>query len=190
MSFAGYGTHFPILAAAFHRVGGPVLELGCGDFSTPMLHYLCKGSLPQYSHRLVTADMDMEWLAKFREYGSPSHDFFLIGKPEGEPKVTMEIQGWRDWPMIEEHQWGLVFIDCAPGEARHELAIRVANRARLVICHDSETDHGAAGNYQYDKAKAHFKYVTEFRRWRPYTLCLSNVAPFEIEECDRVWVPE
>lgn len=182
---SGYGSHYPVLGAAVARTAGPVLELGTGDFSTILLHY---ATAP---HRLLaSADMNAEWMSKYRAYESNRHTFHLV-EPKGDdalPKVTREIQGWREWTWADQTYWGCIFIDNAPGEARHELAIRFANAADLIICHDSETDYAAGGNYMYDKAKPHFKYVSEFKRFRPYTLILSNTMRFEIEECDKVWI--
>lgn len=167
----GYGSHFPILAAAIARSKGAILELGSGDWSTPMIHYAA-------AHRYVlTADTDLEWLRKFSEgYACPrKHEF-------------QHVTDWKKFS-IPPIEFGVAFIDCAPGEERYELAIRVAHRTQWVICHDSEKDYESGGNYMYDRATPHFKYVTEFRRFRPYTLILSNTAPFEIDKCDQTWVP-
>lgn len=163
-----------------------MLELGSGDNSTPMLHYLCAGRL------LITADTDNAWLDKYAPgYSAPGAHEFQQVKQSGDPKlpdVTRWIQGWREWSTVESiGNWGVVFADCAPGEARHELMIRAAHRAQLVVAHDSEKDYEAGGNYTYDVAAKHFQYVTEFRRFRPYTLIMSNVMPFPIEECDKIW---
>ena len=183
-----YGTHFPILAAAVVRTTGPILEMGSGDFSTPLLHYACAGRL------LITADTDSAWLDKYAPgYACPGAHEFQHVKSVGDdatPLVTRLIEGWRRWSTIESiGKWGVAFADCAPGEARHELAIRLAHRAHFVVCHDSEKDYEAGGNYMYDKLTEHFKYITEFRRFRPYTLICSNVEPFGIEKCDRTWSP-
>lgn len=166
-----YGTHFPILAAAISRSKGAILELGCGDYSTPLIHYAA-------AHRYVlSADTDRAWITKFAEgYACPRrHEF-------------QHVEDWKRFS-IPPIDFGVAFIDCAPGEARHELAVRVAHRAQWVILHDSETDYGSGGNYMYDRAKPHFKYVTEFRRFRPYTLIMSNVAGFPIETVDQQGKP-
>jgi len=182
-----YNSHYAILAAALARTVGPVLELGCGEGSTPLIHYVCDGRRP-----ILSVDTDEKWISQYASYVNNTHGFEIV-RPAGDdalPKVTREIQGWREWNGIERHaHWGVAFLDCAPGEARHELAIRLANHADFVVCHDSETDYAAGGNYMYSKAKEHFRYWSEFRRWRPYTLILSNFEKFAIEDCDLVWSP-
>ena len=183
----GYESHFPILAACIARTTGPILELGVGEGSTPMIHY----SAPNRFR--VSADTDLSWLRKFAEgYYSPrQHEFIHVDATpiKGIPDVTVGIQAWRKFSMIETCQWGCVIVDCAPGEARHELAIRLANRAHFVILHDSETDYQAGGNYMYSEATVRYKHVSEFRRFRPYTMVCSNVELFSIEECDKTWTP-
>ena len=89
--------------------------------------------------------------------------------------------------MIEAMTWGCALVDCAPGEARRGLAARLAHRCTYVVCHDSEKDYGSGGNYEYEKLANNFQYITEFRRMRPYTLVLSNVERFGIEDCDGTW---
>mgnify|MGYP001568001704 CR=1 FL=1 len=183
---SGYGSHFPILAAALARTTGPVLECGIGDFSTPMIHY---ATMP--NRLVVSADTDPDWICKFKGYSSNRHNFYLV-EPAGDdalPPVTRKIEGWQKFSIIDQFSWGCVFLDCAPGEARHEIAIRLSKRAELIVAHDSETDYQSGGNYQYDKAKPHFRFVSEFKKWRPYTLILSNVMEFKIEDCDATWEP-
>ena len=167
----GYESHYPILGAAIARSKGAILELGCGDGSTPLIHYAAA------NRYILSVDSDLAWVRKFADgYMCPrKHEF-------------QHIESWKKLS-IPPIDFGVAFIDCAPGEERYELAIRVAFRAQWVICHDSETDYGAGGNYMYDRAKPHFKYVTEFRRYRPYTLILSNTAPFAIEKIDQEWKP-
>lgn len=181
----GYHSHYAVLAACISRTLGPVLELGVGEGSTPMVHYMCDGR-----RQVLSVDTDEEWLKKYAGYSTSTHHFECV-YPSGDdalPKVTRAIKGWREWNGIERHKkWGVAFLDCAPGEARHELAIRLAHNADVVVCHDSETDYASGGNYMYDKAKEYFQYVSEFKRWRPYTLIMSNFERFSIEDCDLVW---
>lgn len=179
--FGDYGSHVCILAAAVSRTTGPVLELGCGDASTPLLRYLC------WNRRLVSADSDAEWLAKYSGYAGPngagSHVFVHVG---GEHWLD---QDWDSMRGADSVGWGCVFIDCAPGEVRGELCERFRRSARFIVAHDSEKDYAAGGNYGYEHVIKNFKFSSEFRRWRPYTLVLSDYEPFEIAECDRIWTP-
>ncbi len=68
------GSHFPVLAAAVARTAGqgPVLELGMGDYSTPMLHLLCHDRL------LVSADNSARWVARYEAFRSPRHELHFV----------------------------------------------------------------------------------------------------------------
>lgn len=168
-----YESHYVALASLVARTNGPVLELGVGEGSTPLLHYLCRG------RRLVSADNGREWLRRFGGYDIPGqHEFVYV----------------EDWDKLDgiierEVRWSVALVDFAPGEKRISAAMQLKDVCDYIICHDSETDFGAAGNYQYHTIVPSFKYVSEYKRFRPYTLILSNVGPFEVSNCDLKWSP-
>lgn len=173
-----FASHYPILAALVAKQCGNVLELGCGEGSTPMLHYMCKAM----KCHLLTMDSSFEWIEKYKTYRTPGHD--LVNLPSGMP--------WLGFMRTYDHmpiRWGVAFVDCAPGGDRTPLIEWLRTRATFVVAHDSERDWGTGANYEYEKVKPLFKYVSEFQRWRPYTLVLSDHEPFEMEECDRTWTP-
>lgn len=172
MSLGDYFSHYPVLAAAVVAGRGPVLELGCGYGSTLMLHYMCKAmEVP-----LMTMDTDKAWLERFAGYAGPGHQLLHV---EDWAKVDFS----RELPA----RYGCVFVDCAPGNARIELILRLKMQAKFIVAHDSERDHGTGANYEYERADGQFNYITEFRRARPYTKILSHFQKFEIEKCDQVW---
>ena len=169
-----YASHYAVLAAAIARTAEPVLELGCGEGSTPMLHYMCKlgGRL------LITLESNPDWIKKYEGYRHAQHI----------------IEHVPDWSQVRRHipgapRFGVVFVDNAPGDTRIKLIEQFKDEARFILAHDSERDWGTGAYYEYEKAKPLFKHVSEFRRWRPYTLILSNSQPFEIDQCDQVWTP-
>lgn len=172
MSISGdYGSHIPILAAAVAQTTGPVLELGAGDSSTPMLHYMCKGM----GRGLVTFDNDPKWVLRFAEYNGKTHMVCGVCPP-----WTMSVEKPECWyPSQGFDRWGVAFVDCAPAEIRTPLIQRLKDLADLIVVHDSEAKYG------YERVIPEFKYVSEFRRFRPYTLVLSNYRSFDIEEVDK-----
>jgi predicted O-methyltransferase YrrM len=170
-----YGTHFPMLADAVMTFGGPVLELGAGHYSTPMLHYLCRGR-----YALVTVDNDNEWLRQFRNYEVDSHHKF---------ELATDWKTWVQTPTATNVVWGVVFIDCKPGEERAALVKHFLDHAQVVIAHDTETDYDVGGNYQYEPVFKQAKYRADFCRYRPYTTLVSNRVNYTVSECDRVWIP-
>lgn len=167
-----YGTHFPVLAATVARTNGPVLELGMGDFSTPLLHLMCKNRF------LLSMESDRTWADKFMQFTTENHHISCTNE-------------WEKWltQMSPNVFWSVVLVDCAPGEERHKLALRLKDKAQFIICHDSEKDYGAGGNYMYEKIVPEFKHVSEYRYLRPYTLILSNFEKFEIDPVEGLWVP-
>lgn len=173
MSLGDYFSHYPVLAAAVVAGKGEVLEFGSGYGSTMMLHYMCKAM----GVDLTTLDTDKAWLSRFDRYASAQHTF---GHLQDGNTILAYAESLRG-PL------GCAFVDCAPGDVRYKVIIALANKARFIVAHDSERDHGTGANYQYELAEPHFKYVTEFRRARPYTKIFSNVEPFVIEDCDKEW---
>lgn len=51
-----HSTHLAVLMEAVRRTAGPVLELGVGLYSTPVLHWLCYPT----NRRLVSYDSDAQ----------------------------------------------------------------------------------------------------------------------------------
>lgn len=170
-SIGDYGSHYPILAATVAKTKGPVLEMGAGDWSTPMLHYMCKAM----GRTLHTVETNAQWLERFKEYEGPGHQLTYLA-PD-------------DWLAVLPDRFGVIFIDGSPGEMRHVWIQRLQSKAHFIVAHDSEKDYQVASNYMYEKVRPLFKYVNEFQRFRPYTVVLSDEEPFEIDEVDRVWTP-
>ncbi len=62
MSLAGEGSHIPLLASVVAIAQpGPVLELGVGEKSTPLLREMCRAM----GRELVSADTSPEWAKRF-----------------------------------------------------------------------------------------------------------------------------
>ena len=173
MGLGDYFSHYPVLAAAVARTKGPVLELGCGYGSTYMLHYMCAERF------LVTADTNLDWLHKFSEgYACPrKHEFIHVDK-------------WEEFSFLEATKWSVAFVDNQPGEMRTPLIRRLKGRTTFIVAHDSERDYDTGANYKYEEVIPLFKYVSEWKRVRPYTLILSDEQPFPIEPCDTKWNPK
>lgn len=144
----GYGSHFPVLAAAVAKTTGPVLELGCGWTSTPMLRLMCR------DRKLESYDTDKEWAKTF--------DVPLVER-------------WDKWEPKEQH-YGVIFIDCSPGEERKHLAMRLKDKATFLVLHDHEA--GSAAAYYFEHIIGEFKYNETYRMLRPHTLILSDERPF------------
>lgn len=108
-----WDNHRPLLWWALKETKGqaePVLEMGCGEGSTPYL----KQYLKTDKRKLISYDYDKEWADKY----NANH-------------VT-------DWDSIEHENYSVILIDHSPGERRHLDVIKLANKCDYMIIHDSE----------------------------------------------------
>jgi hypothetical protein len=75
-----HGTHQPVLFETAMRCDGPIVELGCGEGSTRLLHDVCaKRNLP-----LLTLETDANWMNRY----APAFESAATGSnlcPTGRP---------------------------------------------------------------------------------------------------------
>lgn len=168
-----YGTHLMPLLAAVANTTGPVLECGTGLFSTPILHTLCAPT----RRKLVSLETDGEWMERFVMLRRPWHEIRLI----------------EDWARCltarPEPQWAVVLVDNNPHEARQHVLAALADRALILVLHDSEQwTGGFAGWHVYQEQQAYigsFKYRRHFDGdpgRMPRTTLLSNHVPLDVLE--------
>ena len=155
MSPSEYGTHIHPLTVAVLATKGAVLEMGCGDFSTPLLHALCK------ERKLVSTDTDKEWLDKFRHFQSYWHVLEYVNVYEGGSETN--------WNRYSEQRWSVVFIDHRPGERRALDVYKMRDKAEIVVCHDTQQP-----SYGYEHAFKHFKYRYDYKTYDVWTTLVSN----------------
>ncbi|MBI5395282.1 MAG: hypothetical protein HZA91_08310 [Verrucomicrobia bacterium] len=115
-----YSTHQPALIACVARYGGPVLELGVGWYSTPVLHAMA-GAM---SFDLVSVDNNAEWLARFERFRTAKHQFVRASMP-------------ADAPALVARDWSVVLVDNGVKERRPWMDA-LWQRARVMAAHDSE----------------------------------------------------
>lgn len=147
------GSHLPILSRLITLTEGPVLELGCGHYSTPFLHWACFPDRP-----LVTMESDKSWYDFLREFEKPWHQIVWV---EDWDKVTLS------------EKWSIAFVDHSPSERRWK-EVEKLTHAEYVVAHDAENNSN--WKYKYFKAYTKFQY-----RWKymadgrsPFTAVYSN----------------
>jgi hypothetical protein len=163
-----YGTHFPVLATVVAHTTGPVLELGCGDYSTPMLHGLCAPT----KRMLVSTDASKTWLDLFIDMHCDWHTFIYVPAygPQSNKNNTMFSPEQDAWDAIgSDTHWSVVFVDHHPALRRVIDIERLRSHTDIFIVHDTE-DH----LYGYDKVLKTFKYVYEYRRYHVTTTVVSD----------------
>lgn len=122
----------------------PVLELGCGDGSTPYLLEYCKANKLE----LISYDYNKEWADKYN---------------------AIHIEDWDtlDWAK----EYGCVLVDESPGEQR-KFSLQRLHHAKIIVAHDTEppADHG----YQMREELAKYKYMVDFGNDGAWATCASN----------------
>lgn len=148
------GSHIPVITKLMSHVDKPVLELGIGWNSTPLLHWLChEKNLP-----LLSFESDENWLELFKSFETDTHHLFLHNFLE-DIEVDFDI--------------GLVFIDHRPARKRRSSAKFFKDKADFIVLHDSELAEDPA--YKYTPIYEHFKYKHEYKVvGEPHTMILSN----------------
>jgi predicted O-methyltransferase YrrM len=149
----GWGSHIPMLLTAFQSTHGPVLELGAGHFSTPILHSLCHAT----RRPLLTLESDAAWIKKFVGLESDVHELRLV-------------MSWDEIESVIDDSWGLVFIDHSPSELRAE-ALRKVTGGTVVVIHDAERKDGGLRDVM---GEFRYSVIDKARHRQPWTAALSH----------------
>jgi hypothetical protein len=155
-----FATHIPLLLACLQRTSGPVLELGCGWFSTPLLSAFA-------TDRLVrTVETDRQWHAEISKICTlqpcTRHRHQIVFVPD------------YDEAPLEDQQWAIVLLDHEPPSRRGVDALRLRNRCQLMIGHDSQhPDYGYAP--VFDTFRYRFTHSSLF----PWTTVVSDTDPLD-----------
>jgi hypothetical protein len=152
-----WDNHRHLLWEALELTKGEIVEMGMGQGSTPFLHQYAKDS----DRDLFSYDNNLSWYEKFTHFTSKNHI------------LTYTI----DWDLVStKHKYpDLVFIDHAPGERRYIDVKLFANKAKIIVIHDSEP---AATGYMMDKIWHLFKYRKDFKSEGAWATMVSNKVKF------------
>jgi predicted O-methyltransferase YrrM len=152
-SAPGRGSHLPVLMKLFECTTGPVLELGCGMYSTCYLHWACFLKRRQ----LVTYEAQEAWMGFAKQFENDFHTVKFVS----------------DWDALDvSAPWSVVLVDHDAGNAPRWKMVQKLLHADYVVCHDSERP----GKYGYDLVFPQFAYQYQYRNaGRPYTTVVSNV---------------
>ena len=152
-------THQRLLIAAVMRTAGPILELGVGWYSTPLLHEVGRAT----GRKVVTIDNNMDWLAQFQGLACDTHDVRLIG-------------WWGDlMPMLKDYgRFGVVFVDQGqPADREYTVRDLLANdRADVFVMHD--TEEGPA--YGYNRTLPMFRHQWTDKCQKAWATVASNTV--------------
>ena len=147
------GSHLPVLMRVVPITTGPVLELGCGIYSTHYLHWACYSS----QRRLLTCENNPEYFDYIDQFSSESHEIKKVTGP------------WSEVDLSEP--WSVAFVDHAPDDQRWQVIARLTH-AEYVVAHDAEGRSDRA--YKYSTIHHLFKYVWKYGGAYPHTAVYSN----------------
>jgi hypothetical protein len=146
------GSHLPVLMRAVSLTDGPILELGCGLYSTTPLHWACW--VPK--RKLVTYENNPNFYDFLRKYEKDFHEVHCI----------------TDWDAIDvSGPWSVAFLDHEPSHRRGIELARLTH-AEYVVCHDSEGRNDK--KYGLSKAAGLYRYAFEYKGAYPHTTIFSN----------------
>lgn len=158
----GGASHLHVLLACVAATSGPVLEIGIGHSSTPVLHSVCCPN----RRRLVSIESDLDWLRNFMPWAVDGHE---MAEDTEEKLLELAADG-------NTTRWGVVFIDDSPGgEARAAHIRRFLPIADYVVMHDVEPE---GNNYALADIETRACAGRVFySRYHPHTMAASLFNP-------------
>ena len=147
-------SFYPILIKVMQMSSGPVLELGMGQGSTPLLHNLCLAS----GRELVSYENDKAYYDMHAHFHKPHHKLHFV----------------EDWDKIDISQvWSVAFIDHNPAGRRRIEAKRLINNCQFVVLHDTQPEDNKFYRFIEDCFNK-YKYRYDYTKIKPWTSVLSN----------------
>lgn len=158
----GWSTHIPMLAAVVATARpGPVLEIGVGRGSSPLLVEMCRAM----DRDLMGLDSDAKWIEEIREIDYPN---------------LQHVTDWADMPLwLQAHRalypWSVIFIDHGPAEARLPVLKACRGHAEFIVCHDAHNPGYLIG---FDAYLDTFKYRSDYTLMAAQTSVVSDVRAY------------
>lgn len=141
--FDSWSTHQPVLYAVAKSTTGPIIEFGCGNGSTDLLHEICE----KEGRILITLEDDLEWLNKFTQKylgkgynldNSGWHKFYHVPGKNLDDRANPShwVDFMETFELLSSLEFDICFIDQAPWLARYETVKKMKDKARFVLVHD------------------------------------------------------
>ena len=127
----GIGSHITPLLVAIAHTDGPILELGCGDFSTPQIHAICS----KLKRLILSTDTSKDWLDRFVHLKTSWHNFQYVPVYENDWDKNPKPQMWD--AVGNDIHWSVVLVDHRPGERRVVDIDRLRHNADIIVVHDT-----------------------------------------------------
>lgn len=122
-----YSTHVPYLIKLLENIKGtknPILELGCGFGSTPILHDFSEKN----NVGLLTLENDINWMTQIKSKFNESH----LHK-------YFQVYDWNEsLDKVSQQEYSLIFVDQSPWEARKLSIDKLRNKCEFILLHDCD----------------------------------------------------
>ena len=180
-----FSTHQALLVAAMLCTDGPIVEMGGGYYSTPLISAFCNAQRRE-AHTIETFGPAYELLMRFSSsyhklWRMDGYDFASDGRnTQFLPRADMtraqyiEIQSrfLADFCAKIPPLLSVVFIDQTPGIIRAAAIDHFAGLAEFIVVHDTEEPA-----YGYEPILSKFRYRWDFRLHTPQSTVVSNFRP-------------
>ena len=166
---SAYFTHQPVLVSVLRATQGPVLELGMGYGSTPLLHELCSTR----KRLVVSVEAEAQWFAQFKGHANPFHQLLKVAQ--------WDTSFFND---LAAPAWSVVFVDQGLWQNRIEAVAFFRDKADFLVLHDSDwfaSNATPVASVVNGSNVYHFRYTQEFipPAGGPPTAVVSDVHPCE-----------
>jgi len=115
--YADNSSHLTVTMRVLDETTGRILELGTGQYSTPLIHFAC------YSNKreIVSYEHDPEYYRAAKQFESDYHAIYMV----------------ENWAHIDiQRHWDVALIDHSPRERRIEEIKRLAWWANYIVIPD------------------------------------------------------
>lgn len=157
MDTVGVGSHQQVLLEAIKLSGDkPILELGAGDYSTPLIHVFAKG------RKIFTVDHDQKWLDRFVDFKSENHILLRV-----------DVLHMSELFKQDFTNYGVVFVDSITWETRMSAINKYKDTSDYLVIHDTgySARMGVFGKelkLKTDKDPGLRDFSDYFKYWREY----------------------
>lgn len=143
-----YSTHLEALVAAAIESRGDILELGCGDYSSPILAAIAR----HHGGKLLIKSSSREWADRFRHL------------------AEVEIVNWETCSI--DGKYGMIFIDSEEHhEGRMTKLIQLKDHAPIIVMHDANS---IESDSRWSEIIKLFKTIRMYKTYSPWTVVLKK----------------